>query len=164
MIRWLSADDLLQWRDIRAESLCLHPTAFLTTIEEFRAESDASVARKLSQGNVLGAFQGDELLCVAAYRRRTAKRLTLHRAEITAVYARPAAQGTGLAAQLMRQLETHARDQGVTQLELDVEAANIVALKFYQRLGYQQYGILPNGVIRDGVGYDDLFMVRLLDR
>ena len=59
MIRWLGADDLAQWREIRAEGLRLNPTAFLTTLDEFLAESDASVLAKLSKGNVLGAFESD---------------------------------------------------------------------------------------------------------
>lgn len=164
MIRWLGADDLAQWREIRAEGLRLNPSAFLTTLDEFLAESDASVQAKLSKGNVLGAFEGDVLMCVAAYGRKTNKRQTQHRAEITAVYARPAARGTGLATRLMGHLEAHARAQGVTQLELDVEASNMAALRFYEKLGYKQFGVLPNAALVDGIASDDLFMVRALDR
>lgn len=164
MMRWLSADDLAQWRDIRAEGLRLSPTAFLTTLEEFLAESDASVQAKLSECQVLGAFRGDTLLAVAAYARKTSKMQTRHRAEIGSVYVRPDARGTGLAVRLMEQIERQAREQGVTQLELFVEASNAAALHFYEKLGYNRFGTLPNAAVADGFAHDDFFMVRLLDR
>lgn len=163
-MRWLGAADLAAWRDIRAESLRLCPTAFLTTLDEFLAESDASVEASLAKGRVLGAFEGDALVGVASYARMSRRVLTQHRAEIGGVYMRPAARGTGRAAALMRHLEAHARAQGVTQLELFVEAGNAAALRFYERLGYMRHGTLPNAVARDGVGYDDFFLVRALER
>ena len=164
MIRWLGADDLAQWRDLRAEALRLNPTAFLTTLEEFLAKSDASVQAQLSRGATLGGFLGDELMCACAYIRKTAYRQTEHRAEVAAVYARPAARGSGIATELMSYLEQHARAQGVTQLELDVESLNTAAIRFYEKLGYTQYGVLPSGTLTDGIARDDLLMVRLLDR
>ncbi|PTX54175.1 GNAT family acetyltransferase [Litoreibacter ponti] len=164
MIRWLGAEDLAAWRDIRAEGLRLCPSAFLTTLDEFLAESDASVAAKLAKGQVLGGFVDGALMAVVAYGRKSGKDLTSHRAELGAVYVRPAARGLGLAARLMQQLEAHAIFEGVTQLELYVEGQNAVAIRFYEKLGYVQYGKLPNAVMRDGVGVDDLFMVRALGR
>ena len=103
-------------------------------------------------------------MCVAAYNRRIVSSQTQHRAEITAVYARPVTRGTGLATRLMAFFEEYAQAHGVTQLELDVELRNLAAIRFYEKLGYTQYGVLPNGTITDGVARDDLFMVRLLDR
>lgn len=164
MFRWLGADDLAQWRDIRSEGLRLSPTAFLTTLAEFEAESDETVQSTLSQGNVLGAFDGDRVICVAAFLRMSRKTQTQHRAEIGAVYARPEARGTGVAQAMMQHFEDHARAIGVTQLELYVESRNAVAKAFYAKLGYEECGVLPNAVIIDGVGYDDLCLVRLLDR
>ena len=164
MIRWLGADDLAQWREVRSEGIRLNPTAFLTTLDEFLAESDASVLAKLSKGHLLGAFESDRLMGVAGYGRKTGKLQTRHRAEISAVYFRPAARGTGLAVRLMEYLESYARAQGVTQLELYVEVRNANAQRFYEKLGYERFGTLPNAVVIDGEAYDDLFMVRALDR
>lgn len=164
MIRWLGADDLAQWRDIRAESLRLNPTAFLTTLDEFLAESDEAVAAKLARGQILAAFDGQSITAVAAYVHKTNKVQTRHRAEIGAVFVRPQARGTGLAARLMQHLEAHAAATGVTQLELYVESSNTVAQRFYGKLGYEKFGTLPNAVMIDGMTSDDFFMVRLLDR
>lgn len=163
-MRWLGAADLAQWRDIRSEGLRLTPTAFLTTLEEFLAESDASVAAKLAKGQVLGAFEGQRLQAVAAVSHMTGKAQTRHRAEVGAVYVRPDQRGTGLALRLMRQVEQDARSKGVTQLELYVEASNAAALKFYEKLGYERFGTLPNASVTNGIAHDDYFMVRLLDR
>lgn len=164
MIRWLGAEDLPQWREIRAEALRLNPTAFLTTLEEFLAESDRSVAQKLARGKVLARFDGASIVAVAAYNRMDGKSQSRHRAEIGAVYVRPVARGTGVATELMEYLAARATSTGVTQLELYVERSNTAALKFYEKMGYEKFGTLPNAAMIDGVANDDFFMVRLLDR
>ena len=52
----------------------------------------------------------------------------------------PAAQGRGLAKQLMTHAETLARAQGFRAIHLDCFAANPAALALYERLGYRRTG------------------------
>lgn len=52
----------------------------------------------------------------------------------------PAAQGRGLAKQLMAHAESLARSQGFRAIHLDCFTANPAALALYERLGYRRTG------------------------
>ena len=162
MIRWLGADDLDQWRDIRSEALRLCPSAFLTSLAEFEARSDDEIRAQLAQGRVLASFDGETVMSTLAYSRQRRSQ-TQHRAVIAAVYTRLDARGTGQAADLMHHLIAHARTEGVVQLELSVEASNARAIGFYEKLGFQRFGTLPRVVATDQGYNDDYFYVLTLD-
>ena len=52
----------------------------------------------------------------------------------------PAAQGRGLAKQLMAHAESRAQAQGFRAIHLDCFTANLAALALYERLGYRRTG------------------------
>ncbi len=161
-LRWLGPDELRPWSDLRSEALRLYPSSFLTTIEEFEARSDAEVQAQLAQGKTLGGFLAGQLQGAAAYLRRTGP-TTEHRAEIGAVYVRKDARRTGLAAAMMAQIEARAKTEGVSQLELNVETRNAGAIGFYEKLGYQRFGVFP-GIVKTEAGLsDDYFYVKTLE-
>jgi putative acetyltransferase len=56
--------------------------------------------------------------------------------EVKRMYVDPAARGTGVAAALLRALEDHARDLGITRLLLETGTGQPDAIRFYQREGY----------------------------
>lgn len=51
----------------------------------------------------------------------------------------------------------------VVQLELDVLADNLPAIRAYERNGFAVIGRVPRAICRKGVYYDDVHMVRHLD-
>ena len=53
--RWLGRDDLAAWRALRGAALLHEPDAFLTSLAEFEARSDAEIQAQLSHGKTLGA-------------------------------------------------------------------------------------------------------------
>ncbi|MEU3464440.1 GNAT family N-acetyltransferase [Streptomyces sp. NPDC006733] len=57
-------------------------------------------------------------------------------AEVRRVFTAPAARGQGIAALLLRELETRARDLGVTRMRLDTRDDLVEARRMYSRLGY----------------------------
>lgn len=73
-------------------------------------------------------------------------------------------RGTGIAASLLHDVTEHARDHGVLQLELAVNAENSAAMRFYQRHGFVEVGRIPNGFLGHDVESDELIMVLRLRR
>ena len=57
--------------------------------------------------------------------------------EVKRMYVEPAARGTGVAAAILRALEDHARDLGITRLLLETGTGQPDAIRFYQREGYE---------------------------
>lgn len=163
LCRWLTGDDLAAWRDIRSEALRREPEAFLTTLAEFGARPDGDVRAQLAQGKVVGAFEGTALVGCMAYVQKS-RASTAHRAELSAVYLREDARGTGVANALLTAIENRAALEGVVQLELWVWDGNLRATHFYERHGFVRMGRMPRAVMRDGVANDDLFYVRALDQ
>jgi ribosomal protein S18 acetylase RimI-like enzyme len=157
--RWLSSADLAAWRSLRSEALRLFPEAFLTSLQDFENQSDDSVSTMLDQGNMLGLFQGENLIGAGAF-LPFKRAQTRHRAEIGAFYVSPDHHGKGAADVLMDALKHHATEIDVIQLELFAWVGNPRAIRFYQRHGFVEMGRLPNAVIVDGDQRDDLFMVR----
>ncbi len=65
------------------------------------------------------------------------------RAEVQKLFVLSTLRRTGLAAALMQALEQHAQAQALRTLHLDTEEGS-AAEAFYQRLGYQRVGVIPD--------------------
>ncbi|MGI3170322.1 N-acetyltransferase family protein [Pseudooceanicola sp. C21-150M6] len=161
--RLLTSRDAAEWRKLRAEAVRLYPDAFLTTESEVMAESDTAVATRLDGGGSYGLFHGEKLVGFARMGQSRLAR-TRHRGYIGGFYVRPDFQGTGAAQALMQGLIAACPDRGIWQLELFVNAVNHRAIRFYQALGFQKEGHLPNAVTGPEGPVDDWFMVMDLRR
>lgn len=60
-----------------------------------------------------------------------------HRGWVYYLSVDPTVRGRGVGTQMMRDAEAWLRDQGVAKLNLMVRHSNSVAVKFYERLGYE---------------------------
>ena len=70
--------------------------------------------------------------------------------EVKRMYVEPTARGTGVATALLRALEDHARDLGITRLLLETGTGQPDAIRFYQREGYEPidaYGPYVGGTV-----------------
>lgn len=76
----------------------------------------------------------------------------------------PAAQGTGLAAAIVKSVVETLKADGVLRVELMLEADNPRALKFYQKLGFEHEGTLRAAYKRAGQEHyvDELLMAKIL--
>ena len=70
-----------------------------------------------------------------AFGRRTGTRVW----ELRGMYVRPEARRGGVAAELMREFNARAREQGAEVVELDVVAANEIAQAVYHRWGFEPF-------------------------
>ncbi|MCP1167538.1 GNAT family N-acetyltransferase [Limimaricola litoreus] len=163
MIRDLGPGDLSEWRRIRAEGLRLFPEAFLTTLEEELARSDAEVTRSLNGRLVLGCFDGDRLIGTAALDAAVEAEAATHRGALNAFCVSPDYHGTGTGTRLLRAAIDRAAAEGRLQLELFVAAHNAPAIRLYERHGFVRHGVLPRAARIGDRFVDDLFYVRQLD-
>ena len=86
-----------------------------------------------------------------------------HRAEVQRVAVAAQARGTGVGRALMDAVEEAARDRRITLLHLTTHA-DTDACAFYESLGYQQLGVMPNYTRRpDGTLWAGAFYFREFD-
>ncbi|WP_245626915.1 GNAT family N-acetyltransferase [Aestuariivita boseongensis] len=161
--RILTPADQPQWREIRLEALERFPEAFLTTADEQRRRAASDDRAQLAQGRWRGLFHGQDLIGIGAL-IPMAYAAAAHRFEIGALYVSEVHWGTDAAQSFLNALEAEARQKGALQLELSVAANNPRAIRFYERNGFERMGIQPRAIIVDGVGQDDFFYVKMLDR
>jgi ribosomal protein S18 acetylase RimI-like enzyme len=148
-IRRLTADETELFREIRTESVRLHPEAFCDCPEEMLGYSDekmkdfAAPTDEFPQKFILGAFEGEALLGVVGFFREESIK-ERHRGYIWSVYTRPEARGKGVSRALMVELIAQARRiEGLEFLALDVSTTQEAARKFYLSLGFVVTGKTP---------------------
>ncbi|RCS23575.1 GNAT family N-acetyltransferase [Phyllobacterium salinisoli] len=151
LVRALGIEDLHRYRAMRLSALQRAPMAFGSTFEEENAYSDAVFARRMEQvdGNVVfGAFDGENLLGIAALHRRE-RRTERHRGTLVSVYVVPEARGLELGKALVQKVIDHAA-QHVVVLEARVVAVNKAAKRIYHALGFKAYGVERKSLLVQG--------------
>ena len=91
----------------------------------------------LRQGTFHGVWEGDELIAIAGTHLYSAE---LGVCTIGNVYTRGDCRGRGLAARVTSDVVTHALNNGVATIVLNVGADNTAAQRVYERLGFAGYG------------------------
>ncbi len=71
---------------------------------------------------------------------------TQHRFRLHAVVTAPQYQGTGLSQILFEYVREWITKQGGTLILVETWETNLRARKFYEKMGFLQYGVLPNGL------------------
>ncbi|OPX55539.1 ribosomal-protein-alanine acetyltransferase [Oceanospirillum multiglobuliferum] len=129
LIRIASAHDLKAL--LQLELLCFQTDRLSKrSFKHFLAAPSA----KLVVAEVDGKIQAYGLLL---FRQGT------HLARLYSIAVDPAAQGKGIARQLMAYLEEQATEQGCVYLRLEVRADNQAAIALYQQRGYRKFGQIP---------------------
>ena len=125
----MRADGIEQWDEV-------YPDAAVIT-----RDLTAGTLHVLREGDgIIGCFTldttHDPLWAGMAWAVAPESAAVVHR-----LMVHPAAQGRGLAKQLMAHAETLARSRGFRAIHLDCFTANPAALALYERLGYRRTGI-----------------------
>ena len=65
-------------------------------------------------------------------------------ATVTNVFVAPWARGRGLGTKIMTNIETEAKKLGIDVLNLDVRETQDLAIRLYERMGYEKWGTKPH--------------------
>lgn len=93
---------------------------------------------------------------------REAHRLRAHRAGVFGLVVHPAYQHQGIARQLVDELALHGQALGIEILEIGCRGGT-EAEQVYRRLGFTEYGRLPQGLLETGaepVSFDEVYFYR----
>jgi ribosomal protein S18 acetylase RimI-like enzyme len=88
--------------------------------------------------------------------RRVDREVHRHVAEIAKVMCRPAARGRGLGRRVMTELLAVLPGASVDIVTLATRGNNHTAMALYGSLGFREFGRISNGILVDGVHYDDV--------
>ena len=164
--RLLTPADAAAYQALRLEGLRAAPSAFTASFEEESRTPLSQVAQRLAPGSErasIGIFANDALIAIARVDRDSSPKQQ-HRAHIRGVYGSAAHRGKGAARKLMEYaLDICASMQGVTHVNLAVTAGNEAAQKLYESLGFKAWGYESAALIVDGLPYDEVPMVKVLD-
>lgn len=158
LVRRMSDADYEGLREIRLESLRLHPDCFSAELEVEEAFTREQWLSRLSSAVTFGGFADGAFNGVVVFAKPSSKK-TRHTGELGAMYVRAAVRGTGLADALIDAVVDHAVNE-VEQLKLTVNAENARAIKLYERHGFRTIGKYPNSLRVGDRNYEELIMFR----
>jgi ribosomal protein S18 acetylase RimI-like enzyme len=158
-VRRLDRPDAPALRELRLESLRLHPECFGADLEAEEAMSVDDMAARMLTGTSFGGFVDGVLSGLAVF-AKPKNRKTGHTGELGAMYVRADARGTGLADALVEAVIDQAVATGTEQIKLTVNAENPRAIKLYERHGFRMIGKYPNSLRVGGRTYEELIMLR----
>lgn len=159
-VRRLTQDDAEIFREIRLEALEKHPETFQSTYESAAELPLDAFKQRLRQYALFGGFS-DGALCgfVGFYPLKNPK--ISHKGLLWGMYVKEAARGTGLAEAMVEAVVEHAKGK-VEQILLSVIEDNERGRRFYEKMGFEPYGLEPRA-LKIGERYlGEEFRVRFL--
>jgi len=159
-IRRLGAADVEAFRLIRLEGLRNDPDAFGSTFEKESSEAEGYFVDRLTRSAVFGGFVGNRLVGVVGFYSFEDTK-SRHKGVLWGMYVTPEARGSGLASALVEVLLEHAGKE-VEQIQLTVVVSNPRARRFYQRMGFTEYGLEEKSLKYKGEYFDEVLMVKFL--
>ena len=165
-IRELVSNDAGVFQALRLAALRECPSAFASSYEEEHETPIAVVAERLAAKAdrcMLGAWLGPEFVGMLGLQRESVRKLA-HKAFIWGMYVAPGARARGVARQLLDHALVRAGSMnGVRQVNLGVNAANVEAIALYEAAGFAPFGVERGFMLLDGNLHDELHMVRNIE-
>lgn len=159
-IRRLLPSEAGVFRSIRLEGLQDAPDAFGSTFEKESAEPLQYFIERLDRNAVFGGFLGNSLMGVVGFYQHESAKMN-HKGVLWGMYVKPAARGSGLATALAERLLEHA-SKAVEQVQLTVVVNNLRARRFYERMGFVEYGLEKESLKYQGAYFDEALLVKFL--
>lgn len=157
-VRRLSTLDAVSYRDLRLDGLRAHPEAFSASWDEESGHSLTWFEDRLAENVIFGAgpAQSSDLSGVIGFYVLNSPKQK-HKGVLWGMFVRPNARGTGLGRSLVARVINHAR-QNVEEVRLTVVATNTAAVRLYESVGFERYG-LERRALKVGDDYhDDVLM------
>ena len=161
----LTPEEWPGYKALRLEALQNAPEAFSSTYADFRDKPDEywqarlEAVREMPGSWMLFARRGADLLgMVGAYVDPSDPKV----ATVISVYVAASARRTGVSKRLMEAILATLRAAGLRKALLSVNAANLPAVRLYQRFGFQAARTDPHQRMGDGKYYDELYMEKEL--
>jgi RimJ/RimL family protein N-acetyltransferase len=164
-IRPLAEPDATAFRQIRLQAISDSPSAVWPTYEEEARRTVEEIELRIQRTPtqvVFGAFIDTKLVGIAGLRREPLKQVK-HKAVLWGVFISPDRRREGLARKLFSRVLSFARDEGVLQIQLCVNAENERARSLYRSLGFRSFGLEPRAMRVGDKYFDEEHMVLYLD-
>jgi ribosomal protein S18 acetylase RimI-like enzyme len=81
-----------------------------------------------------------------------------HRIEMVQVVVSEQFRGRGIARRMMQSIAEHFSQRGVEIVQISAEADNTEALAAYERIGFQKFGVLQDGIKHNGQYSNEIMM------
>jgi RimJ/RimL family protein N-acetyltransferase len=164
-IRPVTRAEVAAWRELRAEALKNHPTAFSSAYEDFILQEEAEVASRIPEPGgsdvLFGVYVAGELCgCAGFFREKGLKER--HRGLMWGVYLRPLLRGQGAGEALVERIIDHAR-QHVDVLRSAVTSDNVGVRDLYLRMGFEHFAVEPRALRHDGRDHDEDLLIMTFD-
>jgi len=153
---------------LRLEGLEMHPQAFATSAEEWRAAPQSKIDALLlaSEKNIepiLGVFTSNSELVGTATLIPETRQAVRHKASLAALYVPSAWRHKGLGTQLITEALNRARRlPDLTFIRLVVDSENPDAVRLFEKLGFHFYGREPQARRVGDRYYDQSYMLCFL--
>jgi ribosomal protein S18 acetylase RimI-like enzyme len=164
-IRPLGASDAGAFRQIRLQAISDSPSAVWPTYEEEARRTVKEIEARIQRTGtqvVFGAFIDSKLVGIAGLRREPLDQVK-HKAVLWGVFISPDRRREGLARKLFSKVLSFARDEGVLQIQLCVNAENERARSLYRSLGFKPFGLEPRAMRVGDRYFDEEHMILQLD-
>lgn len=163
-IRTLTSADWQAFQRLRLEGLRECPEAFTASYETEQRYSEAIIKQRLLSNIVFGYFQNGVLCGLVGLNMHPDQPNLVHRGYIWGLYVNAEARGSGAGRKLMQAVIECAQEKKMEVLDLGVATTNTSALKLYQSLGFESYGIQKHALKVNGRYVDEIQMAKPLSK
>ncbi|MGP4079837.1 GNAT family N-acetyltransferase [Pseudalkalibacillus sp. R45] len=166
-IRKLTPEDAEDYFKLRLEGLKKFPEAFASSYEEEIERKAEQVANRLRAQNpdthfTAGAYYDRELIGIGTFLQRERNK-TKHKGDIVGVYVAKHFQRNGIGFKLLQYLVEEAKKiEDLEQILLTVVSENRSAIRSYEKLGFEEYGLERRSLKINGYYYDESLMMLML--